>query len=64
MTDGGLIRSELVKDIHEVLVGYACVCVCLHLMGVGAEGRRSGVNLISAMVTGWKRFPEEPSDAT
>lgn len=48
-----------VEVAHEVLVNWLLVSVGLHLAGVVFETRRSGVNLVRAMVTGWKELPNQ-----
>jgi len=46
-----------VEEAHEVLVNWLLISVGLHVAGVIIETRRSGVNLVRAMVTGWKNLP-------
>jgi len=47
-----------VEALHEVLSNYALVCVGLHIVGVVFETRRTKINLVKAMVTGRKYFPD------
>ncbi len=47
-----------VEVLHEVLSNYALVCVGLHIVGVVFETRRTKINLVKAMVTGRKYFPD------
>jgi len=44
---------------HELLANYVTLCVCLHVLGVLIETRRTKVDLIRAMVTGRKTVPDE-----
>jgi len=48
---------DWVEGLHEILVNWLLVSVGLHVAGVVFETRRSGVNLVRAMVTGWKELP-------
>lgn len=48
---------EWVEEVHEVVVNWLLISVGLHVAGVVFETRRSGVNLVRAMVTGWKVLP-------
>ena len=50
---------DWVEVSHEFLANYALACVGLHVFGVLFESRRSGINLVKAMVTGRKNVPEE-----
>jgi len=52
---------DWVEELHEVLVNWLLVSVGLHVAGVAFETRRSGVNLVRAMVTGWKELPNRPA---
>lgn len=47
-----------VEDWHEILVNWLLLSVILHVAGVIWESLRSGVNLVRAMVTGWKNRPD------
>ena len=49
---------DWVEDLHEGIANYALICVGLHVAGVLFESLRSKVNLIKAMITGRKEFPE------
>ncbi len=53
---------EWVEETHEFFAGYLLFSVALHVAGVVWESFRSGVNLISAMFTGIKKFPLAQSD--
>jgi len=48
---------EWVEEIHEFFANYLLFSVILHVGGVIWESFRSGVNLISAMITGIKKMP-------
>jgi len=48
---------EWVEELHEFFAGYLLASVALHVTGVLCESRRSGINLISAMITGIKKVP-------
>ncbi len=50
-----------VEEFHEIVADYALVCVSLHVAGVILETRRSGVNLVMAMLTGRKEIPKQRS---
>lgn len=50
---------DWVETAHEILSNYTMFCVGLHIAGALFETRRSGVNLIKAMVTGRKDIPEQ-----
>lgn len=56
--------SEVMEEIHEVLVGYLIFSVALHVLGVLVESYRSRTNLISAMITGRKSLSEPPNMGT
>lgn len=49
--------SEVMEEIHEILVSYLLISVAFHVAGVLVESFRTRVNLISAMVTGKKKLP-------
>ena len=51
---------DWVEELHEILSNYALFCVGLHIAGVLFESRRSRVNLVKAMVSGRKDFPNHP----
>ncbi len=57
MTTAAFWGVEWVEEVHEALANWLMVSVLLHVAGVAVESRRSGVNLVGAMVTGWKRMP-------
>jgi cytochrome b len=48
--------SEAIEEIHEFFVNYLLISAGIHVAGVLFESLRSGVNLISAMVTGNKKL--------
>ncbi len=55
---------EWVETIHQGLVVWAEICICLHVAAVLFESRRLGVNLPKSMVTGYKTFmPDRVADA-
>ena len=47
-----------VEEAHELVSNYVMLCVGLHIAGALFESRRSGVNLVKAMVTGRKDIPD------
>jgi len=54
---------EWVEEGHEFLAGYLLFSIALHVGGVLWESVRTGINLISAMVTGIKKVPLAEMDA-
>lgn len=46
-----------VANLHSALADWVALCVCLHLVGVFYDTRRSKVNLVRAMITGKKQIP-------
>lgn len=48
---------QWMADLHEALVIWAGVSVALHVLAVGVESLRLGVNLPLSMITGKKRLP-------
>jgi len=54
---------EWVEETHEFLANYLLFSVLLHVGGVLWESARSGVNLISAMITGIKKIPVAEGNA-
>ncbi len=50
-----------VEEFHDTVADYALVCVALHVAGAIFETRRSGMNLVMAMLTGRKEIPEQRS---
>lgn len=50
---------EWVEELHEAAVTWAEISVVVHILAVVWESRRTGVNLPRAMVTGYKRIPDE-----
>lgn len=54
---------EWVEELHEFFANYLLFSVMLHVAGIVWESFRSGVNLISAMVTGIKRIPQRKMDS-
>lgn len=55
----GFTETGWVGGLHEILANYAGLCVGLHVLGVLFETRRSGVDLVRAMITGRKSIPDE-----
>ncbi len=54
---GLLGGGEAGEELHETLANLALAAIALHVGGVILESRLSGVGLVSAMLTGWKRLP-------
>ncbi len=50
---------EWVEELHEASVTWAEISVVVHVAAVLWESARTGVNLPRAMVTGYKRIPDE-----
>jgi cytochrome b len=50
---------EWVEELHEAAVTWAEISVVVHIAAVLWESARTGVNLPRAMVTGYKRIPDE-----
>jgi cytochrome b len=50
---------EWVEELHEAAVTWAEISVVVHVAAVVWESLRTGVNLPRAMVTGYKRIPDE-----
>jgi cytochrome b len=50
---------EWVEELHEAAVTWAEVSVLVHIAAVVWESLRTGVNLPRAMVTGYKRIPDD-----
>lgn len=50
---------EWAEDLHEALVVWVGFSAAVHVIAVIAQSRRSGVNLVRAMLTGRKRFPDD-----
>ena len=46
-----------VEDVHEVAANLLMILAALHVAGVVIESKRSGVNLVRAMIDGVKRMP-------
>lgn len=55
--DLGTAQGFPARDLHEALAIGLLALVALHLGGVFVESRRSGENLVRAMITGEKRNP-------
>lgn len=51
--------SDGVEGLHEGLVIWAGASVGVHIVAVVFESRRSRVNLVKAMVTGYKTLPQQ-----
>ena len=49
--------TEWVEEIHEFFANYLLLSVFLHIGGVLFESIRTGINLISAMISGIKKIP-------
>ena len=49
---------EWVEEAHEIIFGWLLVSVALHVAGVAFDTRRSGVNLVRAMISGRKNIPD------
>ncbi|MCK4713109.1 MAG: cytochrome b/b6 domain-containing protein [Marinosulfonomonas sp.] len=58
MTTNMFWGSEGVEEMHEGLVVWAGASVGVHIVAVIFESRRSRVNLVKAMVTGYKTLPD------
>lgn len=58
MTTNAFWGIEWVEATHEALVTWAEISVLVHILAVLWESRRTGINLIRAMVTGVKRVPD------
>ncbi|TVQ54729.1 MAG: cytochrome B [Rhodobacteraceae bacterium] len=59
---GGSDEGEsLVEELHEGAANALLLLALLHVAGVAFETRRSGVDLVGAMVHGEKRFPSGPA---
>lgn len=56
MTVGGEDLRDAAEEAHEALVIWAQFCVVLHIAAVIWESRKTGVNLVSAMITGRKHL--------
>ena len=52
---------EWVEEVHEAFANWIMLSVLAHIGGVIFESRRSQVNLVRAMITGKKEFPN-PSE--
>ena len=50
---------EWVEELHEAAVTWAEISVVVHIAAVLWESARTGVNLPRAMVTGYKKIPDE-----
>ncbi|HEU0221844.1 MAG TPA: cytochrome b/b6 domain-containing protein [Paracoccaceae bacterium] len=50
--------AEWVEELHEAVANWAFLSVLLHVLGVAVESRRSGINLVRAMISGWKNLPD------
>ena len=58
LSDLGFADASWVEEAHEIIANYTMACVGLHVAGVLFESRRSGTNLIGAMVTGHKNVAD------
>jgi cytochrome b len=52
-----------VGELHEGLTNFLIVLVALHVVGVVFTSFRQRENLVTAMVTGWKRAPDGAAPA-
>lgn len=59
MTTDAFWGVEWPEELHEFAVTWAEISVLLHIAAVFFESRRTGVNLPSAMMTGYKVTPPE-----
>ncbi|MHC0052961.1 cytochrome b/b6 domain-containing protein [Actibacterium sp. D379-3] len=59
MTTDTFWGTEWVEEMHEGLVIWAGAGALVHVAAVIVESRRTGVNLPRAMVTGYKRVPQD-----
>lgn len=59
MTTNMFWGSERIEEMHEGLVVWAAASVGVHIVAVIFEGRRSRVNLVKAMMTGYKTLPDQ-----
>ncbi len=59
MTTNMFWGSEGIEEMHEGLVVWAGASVAVHIAAVIFEGRRNRVNLVKAMVTGYKTLPDQ-----
>lgn len=59
MTTNMFWGSDGVEDLHEGLVIWAGASAVVHIIAVILESRRSRVNLVKAMVTGYKTLPDQ-----
>ncbi|GAB4387666.1 cytochrome b/b6 domain-containing protein [Albidovulum sp.] len=57
MTTVAFFGVDWVKELHEALFNWILVSVALHVAGVVFDSRRTGVNLVRAMLTGRKAIP-------
>lgn len=48
---------DWVKEVHEAAFNWLVISVVLHLLGVVADSRMTGVSLVRAMIDGRKRVP-------
>lgn len=56
MTTVAYFGVDWVEEAHELLVTWAEISVCAHVVAVVTESRRLRVNLPAAMITGYKYF--------
>ena len=57
MTTMAFFGVAWVETVHEALFGWLVLSVTLHVAGVVFDSRRSGVNLVRAMINGRKTVP-------
>ncbi|MFD3190706.1 cytochrome b/b6 domain-containing protein [Sedimentitalea sp. HM32M-2] len=57
MTTVRFFGNDWLEELHELAYGWLVLSVALHVAGVMLDARRSGVNLLRAMISGRKRIP-------
>lgn len=57
MTTVRFFGIDWLEELHELAYGWLVLSVALHVAGVMLDARRSGVNLLRAMISGRKRIP-------
>ncbi|WP_377194282.1 cytochrome b/b6 domain-containing protein [Ruegeria meonggei] len=58
MTTITFFGIDWVEELHEAVFNWLLFSVALHVAGVAFDTRRSGVNLVRAMINGRKTIPE------
>lgn len=59
MTTNMFWGSEGIEDMHEGLVVWTGASVGVHIVAIILESRRNRVNLVKAMLTGYKTLPDQ-----